>query len=74
MLKVGGHSRAPPSGELLSHTKTSYPGTKEFMRRWARVARYNNLFTRFIITRRCGVGGVFLPWGKGLSLYFIHLG
>ena len=34
----------------------------------ARIALYNRLFARSIVTRRRGVGGVLLPWGKGLNI------
>jgi len=37
------------------------------MQRRARVTRYNHLFARSIVTRRRGVGGVFLLWGKGFK-------
>jgi hypothetical protein len=33
----------------------------------ARVIRYNRLFAQSIVTRRRGVVGVFLPWGKELK-------
>ena len=50
-----------------SHTQTSYAGTREFMQWRARVIRYNRLFAQSIVTRRRGVVGVFLPWGKELK-------
>jgi len=50
-----------------SHTQTPYAGTREFMWRRARVALYNRLFARSILTRHHGMGDVFLPWGKGLK-------
>ena len=49
----------------LTHT-TSNVGTREFMQQWVRVPLYICLFARSIVTRRRGIGGVFLPWGKGL--------
>ena len=55
LLKVGGHSGAHPSVEPLTHTQTSYAGTREFMRRRARVTCYNCLFARSIVTRCRGV-------------------
>jgi len=43
----------------------------------AGIALHNRLFSRSIVTRRRGVGGVFLPWGNGLncevSLYYVKL-
>ena len=49
----------------LTHT-TSYLGTRAFMWWRVRIALYNLLFARSIVTRRRGVGGKILPWGKGL--------
>ena len=30
------------------------------------------LFAGIIITRRCGVEGVYLPWGKGLTMLLFN--
>ena len=66
LLKVGGHSGAPPSVEPLTHTQTSYASTRELIWQWATVVRYNHLFAQSIVTHCPGVGSVFLPWRKGL--------
>ena len=50
----------------LAHT-TSYADTRAFMRQRARVALYNRLFARSIVTCRRGVGVKIPPWGKGLK-------
>jgi len=64
-LYEGGMGTRGPSPLTLT---TSYTGTKEFMRRWVpvMVSLYNRLFARSINTRRRGMGGIFLPWSKGL--------
>ena len=82
-LYEGGMGTRGPSP--LTDT-TSYAGTREFMRRQARVTHYNCLFARSIVTRRHGVGGVLIPGGKGLkttslmytrsmyiTMYLLHL-
>jgi len=55
------------------HTQTSYAGTKELIQQGAGVALYNFLFARSIVTCRHGVGGVFLPWAKGLQKFIPEL-
>ena len=49
----------------LTHT-TSNAGTRAFMLRRARIALYNRLYARSIVTHRRGVGGKIPLWGKGL--------
>ena len=48
---------------------------RAFMQRQARTALYNRLFALSIVTRYHGVGGILLPWGKGLicSVLLIRL-
>ena len=60
--RMGTRGPSPPA-----HT-TSYAGTRAFMRRRVRIALYNCLFARSIITHCRGVVGEILPWGKGLTL------
>ena len=43
-VKVEYLQGAPPLVEPLTHTQTSYAGTRELIRRWATVVRYNRLF------------------------------
>ena len=50
-----------------SHMQTKYAGTRELIWRWAGVACCNCLFAWSILTRCRSVGGVYLPWGKGLN-------
>jgi len=67
-MKVEFLQGAPSSVEPLTHTQTSYVGTRALIRPQAGIALYNCLFARSIVSRRCGVGGVFMPWGKGLMM------
>ena len=64
-LYEGGMGTRGPSPLTLT---TSYTGTTEFMRWWVpvMVSLYNRLFARSINTRHRGMGGIFLPWSKGL--------
>ena len=53
---------------LHSHTQLHMQyGTRVFMWQRVRIALYNRLFARSIITCRRGVGGEIHPWGKGLT-------
>ena len=54
-----------------SHTQATYTGKRDLIRRQAQVALYNCLFARSIVTRRRGVGSVFLPWGIELMQIFL---
>ena len=62
-MKVECLQGAPPH----LHTQTSYAGTRALIRRWTRIALYNRLFARSIVTRCRGVGFILIPWGRGLK-------
>ena len=62
-LYEGGMSSMGPSFVRATNicTQTIYPGIRVHIRRWARIAIYNRIFARSIVTRCRGVRGVFLP-------------
>ena len=60
-MKVKCLQGAPPQ----LHTQTSYAGTRALVWRRARIALYNRLFSRSIITHCRGMRSVSLPLGKG---------
>ena len=68
-LYVAGISSRGPSFGQATHTHKlhTYAGTRVLIWRWAGVALYNRVFAQSIITHHHGVGGVFLPWAKGLG-------
>ena len=68
-MKVDFLQGALPSVEPLTDTNfiRRYYGDWELILPRAGVACYNRLFSQSIVTRHRGVGGIFLPWGKGLT-------
>ena len=53
-------------GQAIHTHKASYAGTTDVARRRL-VCPLQSLLLAVLYTRRCGVGGVFQPWGKGLK-------
>ena len=53
-------------GLLSTYTRNFIRILYPIPRRRVRIALYNHLFARFIVTRRCSLGYKIPPWGKGL--------